>query len=884
MKQIGIEKLLLKPLYDKYRKSNEEVARLGIAVDTMEVLTKFISILCFAVLKDISPDSYYQKKILKNLKRDSYSLGNYYYAFQEFIKFESDNELIAKLKRILTDSSYSIDAELPYSIWRANEQRENSEKAEVVKLHTYITKNLNMRNTDNIFLYVVKLRNKKAHAPTINKENIEFIRRLFENIEIVLEKLRKIISQILTIEGLEFFTVENLEDDEYKQIIAKYQGIEYSLSPLIIYRDYIYFLIASENSKSEYQEYFKSDSFEINTKEEKWKDKSIQKSLKLLHYSDDEKYKRLKSVFVGREHELEQVESHIIDNYDKNTLTIITGKPGIGKSSFVTELQSRIVKQKDNFISYLFYAIKEQTREDEFRHFKEKVKKFLKESGVDVGKNQKHPNQFFGKVSESHKTFLLIVDGLDELSNVVRFLNDMKFSATLPNSRVHIILTTRPYKEIRDTIASIFSSTTNYKIYNHENVKKSGYSFELGVLKKEDTKNLIFQLLPKDDNLANRAYLKIIDIIVEKSGSLPIYIHYISREIKKEKLGSSYDYLAKLERLATRLPENIEEYYIDTFKKVKSLAREVLIAVYFSPNGISMSELYEIFREKYNTIDKQEFENDYFSSIELFLREEKKDYYLFYHLSVRDAILKHYIQNGDIVKFETEQYISNLTKGDKNLEMLFEDAGYKSELKHIFSFVFALNSNSDFNRTLQYIIEISVKKLKSKTLKHFIKRNFFYLYYHYCLFSIVTHNQDRVLENQIELSPQIKKETQEFFKTFEASGEKEDTQTIAYAYQLSKLIGNYAKTIEYYEMYNSANLQTFIRICSDINANGHIKEFNDKFEYWEQLDKSQQSILVDILVLNVNINEEFRGVYERLDKGYQKKLDLVLGEFDGKRY
>ena len=62
MKQIGIEKLLLKPLYDKYRKSNEEVARLGIAVDTMEVLTKFISILCFTVLKDISPDSYYQKK------------------------------------------------------------------------------------------------------------------------------------------------------------------------------------------------------------------------------------------------------------------------------------------------------------------------------------------------------------------------------------------------------------------------------------------------------------------------------------------------------------------------------------------------------------------------------------------------------------------------------------------------------------------------------------------------------------------------------------------------------------------------------------------------------------------------------------------------------
>ena len=409
MKKIGIEKLLLRPLYDKYRKSNEEIAKLGIAVDTMEVLTKFISTLCFSVLKDISPDGYYQNKILKSLKRDSYSLGNHYHALQEFIRFERDDELMVKLKNILTDSSYGVKAELPYSIWRAKEQRGNSKKAKVVKLHAYVTENSNTHYIDNLFSYVVRLRNKKAHSPTINKENIEFIRRLFENIETVLEKLRKIVSQILTIEGLEFFTVENLEEDEYKQIIAKYQGKEYSLSPLIIYRDYIYFLIASENSKSEYQEYFKSDSFEINTKEEKWKDKSIQKSLKLLHYSDDEKYKRLKSVFVGREHELERVKSHIIDNYDKNTLTIITGKPGIGKSSFVTELQSRIVKQKDNFISYLFYAIKEQTREDEFRHFKEKVKKFLKESGVDVGKNQKHPNQFFGKVSESHKTFLLLM-------------------------------------------------------------------------------------------------------------------------------------------------------------------------------------------------------------------------------------------------------------------------------------------------------------------------------------------------------------------------------------------------------------------------------------------------------------------------------------------
>jgi hypothetical protein len=471
---------------------------------------------------------------------------------------------------------------------------------------------------------------------------------------------------------------------------------------------------------------------------------------------------------------------------------------------------------------------------------------------------------------------LLIIDGLDEFNNVIRFLQDMKFADTHSNSKIHIILTTRPYPNICSELGFIFKDTHNYRVYNHQSVKENGYSFELGALKTEETKELIIRLLPRDDHLATASYMQIIDEIVKKSGSLPIYIHYISKAIKKEKLGSTSNYIAKLKKLASELPKTIEEYYIKTFEEVKSLGREILIAVYFSPYGISMQELYKIFEKKYPHIDAIEFENVYFASVELFLRETKKDYYLFYHLSIKDAIFKYYIDRGDITQFKTKEYINSLTKGDKNLKLFFKDSGYESELTHIFSFVFAIKRECNFNKTLKYIIESTTEQIDHSELKHFVKHNFFYLYYNSSLFSIVTHNQNKINQEQIEITPKIREEIKRFFKIFESLGEKENTEIISYAYQLSRLIGDYQKSIEYYEMYSSANLQTFIRICSDINHKGHIREFNDKFEYWEQLDKSQQDILVDILVLNLNIGGEFRKVYERLDERKQLKLKKVL--------
>jgi len=879
METIDIEKLLIKPLYKRYKNSNQVLTKFNIALDIMEVSIKFITLLAISILKEIESKDYYENKILKSLNRDEFSLGNHYFVLQEFLKYEHKNPLLNKLKSILTNKEYSIKVEIPNTIWKAKNY-----KKEIV-LHSFIKKGAKIAWIKDLVGYIIALRNKNAHTPTLNENNKKFIQRLFLNVESTLTQLEKITEAIFNIKDLKFYTTPFEHNDKYKELIAKYQYQEYNLSPLLIIdENFIYFLIFSENSKSEYIEYIQTNLLEINTKEDKWEDNSLEKSLKIFasHSDKDEKgrdgskYKLLKSEFIGRDEEIEKIENHILENYDNNTLTIITGKPGIGKSAFVTELQSRIMEKKaPELISYLFYAIKEQNRENEFLYFRDKVKKFLRDSQIDVGKRQKRPNQLFAKVAESNKSFLLIIDGLDEFSNVIRFLQDMQFSHTLSNSKIHIVLTTRPYQNICNELIAIFKSSHNYKIYNHKNVKNNGYSFELGALKPEETKELIIRILPRDDHIAKNSYMRIIDEIVEKSGSLPIYIHYISKAIKKEKLGTTSNYITKLQKLASELPKTIEEYYIKTFREISPLGREILITISFSPHGISMRELYEIFRKKYIQIDDIEFENIYFASVELFLREFKKDYYIFYHLSIRDTIFQFYINKGDITQFKISEYIESLTNGNETLKLFFKDSGYRDELDHIFSFIFAIKSECNFNQTLKYIIDSSIEKLTNNELSYFLKKNFFYLYYNYCLFMIVSYNQDKIIQKEIEITPQIRKENKRFLEIFEKSGEKEDTKIISYAYQLSRLIGEHQKSIKYYEMYSSANLQTFIRICSDINHIGHIKEFYDKFEYWEQLDKSQQNILIDILVLNLKIDKSFRGIYERLDKVYQRKLDLI---------
>ena len=886
MKKIGINELLLTPLKKDYQEEKNRNNKLSIGINIIEASTKFLTVLTLSVLKKIAFSDYMEiSKSLQDL-----TLGKYHYTlWSSKVNFKSNNRFYEEIQAIFSHQ-IDIKLELPTSIL------EN--KSEKVTLKAFLTETKKVSDgIDNLLLYGVEFRNIfKGHSAIIKEEDTKLFDKVFENLDLLLQEIDRVVETILTLKDLEFYIIDY--DDRYKQVIVKDNNEEYSLSPMLVYsycnlydcnnRPKLYFVNRLSNSEAQYLDYVSNHPFTLKTKENEWEIGTLQKSSKKLNeeinYSNREKYKELSTVFIGRKEELKRIKNHILDNYHYNTLSIITGQPGIGKSAFVTQLQASIDEEKESDISYLFYAIKNQNTDNELKKFTESVKKFLEKNINFSNKDRKKTtiNELFEVVNKSNskKTLLLIIDGLDEFDNVVKFLHDINLSEVKHSNHIHLVLTSRPYPNILRTLMEIVSTLNNFKIYNREETEQRGYALKLGSLSEDETKSLVLEMLPREIAIESDRHNKIINTIIKKSESLPIYIHYISRMLEDKGLGNQENYLQSLEEWVERLPPKLENYYIQTFTEIPPLSRKILIAIYFSNYGASLNELYHIFKKE--DVDKITFEHKYFSEIEMFLKEHDNDYYLFYHLSAKDAIFRYYITNQeDIAMFDTDKYIKNLMpkKEDKKIELkrFFKDSNYYEKLDHLFSFIFTLKSDCDFNETLKEIINTVIKKQNDKHLTRFLDKSFFNIYYNYCLASIVTFNSKISSEESINLTQNMKYEVAEFLKIFEKIGDKENTEVIAYAYKLSRLIGDYQKSMRYYDMYNRANLQTFIRICSDINRTGHIEEFKSKFDNWESgLTPEQKNILIEILILNFSINEEFREVYTKLDDSYQERLIEVV--------
>ena len=884
MKKIGIKELLLEPLKQDYIQEENYNNKLSRGISIIEASTKFITILTLSVINKIDFSRYIEiTKTLQDL-----TLGKYYLTlWNTKEKFSTSDKLFRELQEIFGIST-NISLELPVSILE--------DRSEKVEIKSFLTKTKKAtEGIDNLFLYGVEFRNIfKGHSAIIKEDDSQLFQKVFDNLDILLKELEEVVDKVINLKGLDFYLDEY--DDRYKKIIMIDNQNEYFLSPMLVYsycnlyncknHPKLYFVNRLSNSEAQYLDYVANHPFTLKTKENEWEIGTLQKSSKKLNeeinYSNREKYKELSTVFVGRREELKKIKTHIIDNYHSNTLSIITGKAGIGKSAFVTQLQAMIDEEKESDISYLFYAIKNQNSDNELKKFTESLKKYL-EKHITIAKKDRNKStitELFELVekSNSKKTLFLIIDGLDEFDNVVKFLHDIQLHEVKQSNNIHLVLTSRPYNNVLRTLIEITSNLKSFKIYNQKGVEQRGYSLELGSLSSDETKSLVLEMLPRE--IANNSTLhrKIINTIIEKSESLPIYIYYISRMLEEKSLGTHTNYIERLQEWVEELPPKLENYYIQTFTDIHPLSRKILIAIYFSNYGASLNELYHIFKR--DDVDKIAFEHKYFSEIEMFLKEHENDYYLFYHLSAKDAIFQYYIkEQEDISMFDTDSYIADLlpNQTDRDLKLFFKDSNYYEKLDHLFSFIFTLKSDCDFNEALQEIIQSVLAKQDSEHLQRFMEKSFFHIFYNYCLSSIVTYNTQKESSQSINLTQKMKQDVSEFLKIFEKIGDKENTEIIAYSYKLSRLIGDHQKTIRYYEMYNRANLQTFIRICSDINRAGHIEEFKSKFDNWENdLSNEQKDILVEMLGLNFGIDVGFLEVYEQLEVSHKIRLREVL--------
>ena len=801
MEKIGIYKQLLEPIEKNYQEQKNKKninAQLSIALDMMEIYIRFSAIYVIAILR--VEDSKKYEILLKKLTHLS-DLGSYTKTLSNSL-YQVDTTLLIKIKSYLEQHSLDVELDSPETIFKSKVEKKCQIKSFIS--HT--------KSIDDLSGYALKCRNTNAHGATLNEKNSDFNNTLFSNLEKVLEEMKSIFINMLSIDGTEFFLRDYQERGEYQEVVAYYKNREYNLSPLLIYKEEkLFFINSSNNSNSEFLNYECNEYHTLNIKENDWKKGSVQRSLKefnkQLNHSNDAKYRALTEVFVGRDSELYEIERYILANYKINTLSIITGKPGIGKSSFITALQSRLHENKKDLLSFIFYAIKTQTGDDELKNFTDKVKAFLSKNGIHITKEQRKRHSDLDEFNllldamlrYPKKTFLLIIDGLDEFSNVVAFLQNLQLSKIEKVNNIHLIFATRPYPNICATLINILKRPHNLTLHNKEQVLDRGYGLELEGLSKAETQEMIVKLLPRDIDINNPLQAEAINTIVDKSGSLPIYIHYICKEIKNQKLGTNEAFVERLEVLAQNLPPTMEEYFVETFKNVSPLARKMLIAIFFAPYGMSLSELYELFKNY--DIDKIAFDNQYFSEIEMLLREVEDDYYVFYHLSIKDAIFDYYKSIGDIKTFDRDTYVQGLLNGDRNLEKFFEDSNYYEPLDYLFSVIYAVREDSDFNETLKKIVDVTLKNIEKTKLKRYINRVFFNIYYSYTLFSFVTYKTSAFSDSKAD-EYQIQNEIKRFLKTFDKYGDKENTETISYAYKLARLNRDYQKSMYYYEMYS----------------------------------------------------------------------------------
>ncbi len=911
MQKIDVETLLFQPLITDYKQAksrNKPTTQLNLGFDLMEASLKFFAIYMLAVLKKEDEEKY--KEVFSSFRTRS-TLGNYYFLLVGALSVEVDNKFYNDIQNLFLDKfDNPVSLDLASSILEGKRVK-SKDFFYLLQKHDIKPYKIN-----NLFAYALNIRNViKGHSATLKEDDRLLSILILKNMDKMLWKLETIVKKLLSLDGVEICldtyintlgTNTNYKEHKFQKIIMQHEEDTYSLSPMLAYiecdiyscrkkhRTKIFFINEVENSKSYYLDYLYNHHWRINTSGNDWKINTFQKEVKTLFeevklaYSNENKYTELVANFVGRQKELQDMKNFILDNYNQNTISVVSGKPGIGKSSYVTKLQSLISEEKDDIVTYLFYAIKNQNTDNDLKYFADKFSQFLQKNKIVDRKKIKAFDseeselaQLMMELSKSDKTLLLIIDGLDELNNTVAFLQNLQLERWKQGSKVHLILTTRPYKNILKTIASILLEHQAFCIYKSEEIEEHGYSFALDSLSISETQSLIQSLVPKEIDIEDEKYKEIIATIIDKSERLPIYIHFISQNLKDHDLGAHDDYLAALTNWSKKLPKKLENYYLESFKEISSLSRKILITLFYSPYGASLAELYILLAPE--QIDNIEFEQKYFLPIEMFLRELENNIFGFYHLSVKDAIFAYYIKTKEIIVFDADQYIANIVKEDENLALIFKDSGYKDEISHFFDEFYEINMQRDFAKTVKSVIGSCTEKIEEQSVERFLNKNFFFMYYSYCTAIIASSVGESVFSQNafdmksIRENSEVKHTIKQFFYLFDKYASKESTAVIDSAYKLSKMVKDHQRTLKYYDLYRQVNLETFVRICSNLDKPENIQEFKDRLIDWEEnLLVEQKDILVEMMKYTTLITPEYRELVELLEFKYSAKLRVFI--------
>jgi len=893
MTKIDINKALFTQLKNDYTSHKENKfyqSELQSGFDYMEAMIKFFGSISISVVKDIDTEIY--KNVFTNNFKMAPSLGDFKSlttrSFPQIPtkKKEKAIELQQRLKN--NNQIYDFLSKLFNTV----------KEIKLIKVDSILNDNIEeitLKSTWELLeQYCVSFRNKlKGHGASFKDNDYKQRTLILDNLNQLIRYLERNYDEIAN--NIDFSLDEdNTIDIEYKETNCK-------LLPILSYIECdkfscsknhmtkLFFYNDGKETKSHYIDYSYNHFHQVTQINEIYNSlKELQEEV--LHSSSDMvRQTHLLSNFVGREKELQETKNHIVDaiKNKQSSFFSIMGIPGIGKSAFLTQLQQDMVEDealKDELNTYTFYVQKDKMGggTEEEKYFWKKLSAYFARQQITIDQEKKEDvfclrdnleNLF--NVYEKNKTtkpLLLIIDGLDEFSNASSIIKNIPLTFT---KKIHLIYSSRPYQKIKDAISSALVEDNTLNVLNKETLAKEGFSFELGKLLIGEVEELLSRVFSKDIPRDSKEYWTIVQTIAEQSDSLPLYIYYITQELKEKNIEDSNNIVQEIKDWATQLPPKLDRFYLDRFKSSSALSRNILQMLFFSRSSVSKEDFYTVLKTcipeefkdvNFKTIDQVSFIENSFNDIEVFLSIDSDSNYSFYHLSVKEQLLEYFKELKQAFTFNT----------DNLKDILFEKIVEHND-DYIKGMVY-LKKSSDLYNLLSKLTEF----VNVNDTPMYYKNNYFHLLNTFTWSNIhisqINHEDMKnktydALLKMSELPASNKEEINIFFTLFE-NKENKYLYEIRYAYELAFISKDYTRVLEYKDMYEQFAQDMFLEIALNIDKLEYIQKFIEHKDDWiASVNENVQGVLISVMCQQEILDDRIYDIFSSFL--YRDKMTLI---------
>lgn len=341
---------------------------------------------------------------------------------------------------------------------------------------------------------------------------------------------------------------------------------------------------------------------------------------------------------------------------------VIYGKPGTGKSVYLSELSEQLKGQNIPTIKHHYHinpsdsrsferlnservieAIKAQFKSPEYRQY----------LGALANKNSKEISlrDFISQVAlnllQDKKSFVLIIDGLDhvtrerDVNELKKFLNEIFY----PQNGVWIVFGTQPQVKNEPTLHSIFSKCSTENEIEIQGLNKNSVS-------KIINENLINLNLPEDKRILKDLINKIFDI----TKGNPLHLCYILKQLKNNfhnTLITEYSC-----RNLILFGDDIHEYYASLWSTLEDNTKSFLLTFV----GVDFQFTYQQFIECISSFDNSDTEiSKKFKEVQHLVSSDQRNRLGIFHNSFEVFLLdqREWTEQKRIIKTNIKKWLES---------------------------------------------------------------------------------------------------------------------------------------------------------------------------------------------------------------------------------